>query len=77
MNKRERREQYLATRRPPEFFEERKRWQEATDKYNAFFTKYPDFAVKTKKEQYDLLVEEGFIPPSVTLENIFGVGVKK
>ena len=73
MNKRERREQYLSTRRPPEFFEKRKRWQEAIEKHEVFYAKYPDFGNKTKREQYNLLVKEGLIDSSITLESIIGV----
>ena len=73
MNKRERREKYLSTRRPPEFFEKRKRWDEAKEQHRAFYAKYPDFDNKTKREQYDLLVKEGLIDSSITLESIIGV----
>ena len=72
MNKRERREQYLFTRRTAEELAKRKEWQEFSKKWKLFCEKYPDLDDKTKEEKYHILVKEGWIDPSITLESIVG-----
>jgi hypothetical protein len=64
MNKRERREQYLATRRPPEYLEKRREMQEASKQWDAFFEKYPGFYQRPMKERYAIAVQEGLIDPT-------------
>lgn len=63
MNKRERREQYLSTRRPAEYLAERKNWQEHNKKWKAMCSKY-DLDGMTVQQRWDTLVQEGFIDPN-------------
>ena len=63
MNRRERREQYLSTRRPAEYLAERKVWQEHNKMWVAMCKKY-DLNSMTVQERWDILVKEGFIDPN-------------
>jgi len=73
MNKRQRREQYLATRRPAEYLEKRKAWKEYGKKVDTFFTKHPGFYDLPMKERYILAVQEGLIDPNEPIPKHFGI----
>lgn len=66
MNKRDRRELYLSTRRPADYLEKRAKWQKANNEWKALCSRY-DIAAMTVEERYDILVKEGFVPASVPL----------
>ena len=73
MNKRQRREQYLATRRPADYLEKRKAWQEEVKKWDAFFEKHPGFYEISIKERYILAVQEGLIDPNEPIPKHLGI----
>lgn len=63
MNKRERREKYLSTRRTPEYLEKRAKWQADNKKWVEVCKRY-DFDNKTVDERYDIMVAEGLLDPT-------------
>lgn len=73
MNKRERREQYLSTRRTPEFFAKRKAFEEQRKILDAFFTKYPGFYDLPMNERYAIAVQEGLFDPAKHSPEQFGI----
>lgn len=74
MNKRERREQYLSTRRPTEYLEKRAKWQKANKEWKALCAKY-DISAMTVEERYEVFVQEGYFPADVPLSHYIKDGV--
>lgn len=73
MNKRERREQYLSTRRTPEYLAKRKSLEEQGKILDAFFTKHPGFYDLPMNERYAIGVREGLIDPAKHPPEKFGI----